>query len=141
MTKMRLDEAIDRLKEDLSSDPKLLEVCLAIVQSIADQDSGQFRRVTYRMIAQLGKTQKTDDAMSALVYLCGDRLPFFIPRHSFVDDEHDELIDDDVMHDLMAGKPYHDSYGDVFENPLNRVRTHFELSPLAQKLARGAASR
>jgi len=138
---MRLDEAINRIVEDLSSEPVLLEVCLAVVRSVASRDADQFRRVTPRMVSKMANASEPSATMSALAYLCGERVPVFIPRYSFIDDDHDEMIDDEVMRLLMNGEPYHDAHGDVFESPLDRVFTHFELSPQARDMANSAEYR
>ncbi|MDF3850662.1 hypothetical protein [Achromobacter denitrificans] len=132
-------DAEARIREDLDSNVEILSACLSILSSITHAQACDLRRISFAAIGRMAGLQSAEDSLPVITYLTGDRLPILEAQFSYIADDEEEIIPNEVVRNVMAGAAFYSPWtGEVVPNALDHIYTHFVISDKAKQLI-GAA--
>ena len=121
------------MQADLSGDPELLRVCLAILNYIYSQPKQNLQHITFGELSRIANLKNTQDVIPASRYLMGDRASLLVPKFEFIEDD---FIDDVTLNEVAEAKKtdvfYHPIKGELVEDFESKLFMYFTINPEIQ---------
>lgn len=136
---MNAADAEARIREDLESNVEVLSACLSLLNRITHSQACELQRISFAAIGRMAGLSNAESSLPVITYLTGDRLPILEAQFSFIADEEEEIVPNEIVREVMAGGTFYSPWtGEAVPNALDHIYTHFVISDEAKQLI-GAA--